>query len=445
MKRRALVFAVILVGLAAGAAWFVRSRFESRPTPDVPEIPVDHLHPLVADAVREARGRVESEPQSAEAWGELGMLLLAHDLRSEARTCLTQAAELEPRDFRWPYFLGYSLEGRDFGGALAHYERALQLRFEYVPLRLRMAQILMRLGKLDRCRSILDESRQAEPDNPHVLVLRGRLAVLQNDDRLAEELLTKAATLPKWPAQSAYLELVKLAGRRGNYTRAYEIQRTLASLPAVAKAEVPDPVMEGIRRYEALSKNLAEQADFALARGNLPAAIAGYKSFLEKRKDLPTAYTNLAQAYALSGRYPEAIATYQDVLKRFGDDIAAHLGLAGTYERARQPELAIKHYRAVLRVKPNHQRAWFLLGMLFESRGAHDEAIRCYERSASADPSFAQAHLAWGVALLNQHRDKQARPHIARAVELAPGDPVPQGYLRTVDERLSKAKPGPGR
>lgn len=436
-----LLSALILAGIAI-AYW----SYPPSQNVDIPIIETEHLHPLVAEAILKSIDEVTQRPHSAKTWGELGMVLVAHDFPEQARVCLTHAMRLAPEDFRWPYFRGYTLKNFDYARALSDFKIALELRPDYATLRIRIALILMRLGELEECEQVLSEGKKLNPDNPYLMVTHGRLLMLKNQPDLAEELFNNALKQSHWTPQSALLELIKLAIRRRDHDAAFEYQKQLAIYPNVAQMEFPDPVLEKVRLYEGLSKTLAERADFALARGDFATAIKNYESFILKRPDLPTAATNLAQAYAMSGRHQESIETYKKVIERFGDNLSAHVGLAGTYEMSGDRELAIKEYQTVLKIKPNHKQAWLFLGALHEQQNNFDEAIRCYQKSTAIDPSHAQSQLALGIALMHENHLQQAHSHILRAVSLAPNQEYPKSFLQQIEKKLKEtptAKPSP--
>ncbi len=434
MKLKAGILAAFIIAGAGIAFW----SFSAPQSVDIPIIETDHLHPLVTEVILKSIDEVRHRPNSAKDWGELGMVLIAHDFPEQARDCLKHAMRLEPEAFRWPYFMGYTLEESDYELALRHYTQALKIRPDYSPLRIRIALILMRLGELEECEKTLSDGELLDPDNPYLIVTHGRLLLLKKSPEQAEKLFKTALDQPNWSPQTALLELIKLANRRGDLEAAFEYQQQLAIYPNVARMDLPDPVLGKIRLYEGLSKSLAERADFALAKGDYSAAITAYESFSRKRQDLPNAATNLARAYTMSGRHQEAIDTYQNVIERFGDVLSAHFGLAGTYEISGQRELAIEQYRAVLKIKPNHKQAWRFLGSLYEQQDNFDEAIRCYQESVVIDPSNPQAQLALGIALLHEDHFQQAHHHIARAVSLAPNEELPKAYLRQIEEKLEK-------
>jgi tetratricopeptide (TPR) repeat protein len=430
---------LILITLGLGGSLFLWSKFASRESTtsaSIPQVRVEELHPLVREAIENASDAIEQQPDSAEAWGNLGMVLVAHDFPESALTCLAEAARLDPAEFRWPYYAGYSQAAFDYETALEQFDRALELRSDYSPLRLRMVQILIQLGEFERCEQILKIGRLREPKNPYLLVTEGRLALLQNQIERAQSLFENAANLPGWMPRSAYQELTILAKRRGDIDRTLEYQKMLDQLPQIGRLEFPDPILERIRELEGLSKSQAERADLALASGDFATAIRLYELLTQRRSDLPTAHVNLAQAYAMSGRVQEAIVAYQQVLDKFGMNIPARMGLAATYQQSGETEAAIEEYNHVLREKPDHKQAWFFLGMIYEQQEKTEDAIRCYRESARVDPSYPQAQLALGVALIQQQEFEQARIHIRRAAELVPGDPTPIEYLQQVERQL---------
>ena len=77
-------------------------------------------------------GEVAAEPGArGEAYGELGMLLLAGGHAAEAETAFRNARALAPRDRRWPYYIGHVF--RTLGEprrAAAAFEQARQLAAE---------------------------------------------------------------------------------------------------------------------------------------------------------------------------------------------------------------------------------------------------------------------------------------------------------------------------
>src|SRR5205814_8250028 len=102
-RRQLLALTVILVlGAAAAAFWLWWSHRGNHTSP--PIVNLTGIDPAVRQAVDSARAAVLANSESADAWGNLGMILLAHGLPDEsALVCLSRAEQLDARQPRWPY------------------------------------------------------------------------------------------------------------------------------------------------------------------------------------------------------------------------------------------------------------------------------------------------------------------------------------------------------
>ena len=95
-------FLVVLLLVAAGGAYAWRRTHRLV----VPTVPVVGLDPEVIAALADARARVEQQPNSAEAWGHYGLVTFAHNKYVECRPMFERAEQLDPTDYRWPYYRG---------------------------------------------------------------------------------------------------------------------------------------------------------------------------------------------------------------------------------------------------------------------------------------------------------------------------------------------------
>src|SRR5207302_11227917 len=95
------VAGLLFVALVALLAVYL---LHNRPTHEPPVVDLQGVEPRVAAAIEEARASVNHSPASAESWGRLGMVLLAHQFWEEARRCFVEAERLNRAEPRWPYF-----------------------------------------------------------------------------------------------------------------------------------------------------------------------------------------------------------------------------------------------------------------------------------------------------------------------------------------------------
>ena len=94
------------------------------------------MEPQVVEKIRDARDTVMKQRGSGDAWGWLGMVLHAHDLKQEAAECYAQAIDLSLQEFKWSYLLATVLQDLDLEEALVHAQRASRLKPDYAPAHL---------------------------------------------------------------------------------------------------------------------------------------------------------------------------------------------------------------------------------------------------------------------------------------------------------------------
>src|ERR1041385_5300371 len=113
------------IGLLLAIVFGVRQVWRTT-APPPPPVDTTGFDPLITAAITEARAAVLGAPRSAEARGRMGMVLLAHEVRAEARACFAQAAKFDPDEPRWPYFLGVAQVVDNPQAAVTNLERAVR-------------------------------------------------------------------------------------------------------------------------------------------------------------------------------------------------------------------------------------------------------------------------------------------------------------------------------
>jgi len=212
-----ILFAVIV---ATWNAW-------PEPMPRLPVIDLENAYPDVANSIREASKATREQPRSGKAWGRLGMILLACGYGTESIVVFAEAGRLDPKDGRWPFLQGIELERSDPERAVACIGRAIAAESDRVLFRLRLAEMLIALGKLDEAQDPLQVARTLEPDNPRTqlawarweyrrghleqsLAHANRAAELRPDTRAIHQLLARIHHRLNQPAAAArQLEVVQ--------------------------------------------------------------------------------------------------------------------------------------------------------------------------------------------------------------------------------------------
>src|SRR5262245_39496985 len=235
-------FVVAAVGVAvAYVVWATREV----PVPEIPRPgPAAFTEHEVQGDVSEAARRVESEPRSAAAWGEYGIVLRAYSQHPEADRCFQVAADLDPADGRWPYLIGTHLAEADPAAAVVWLQRAARAT---VPaearetVRARLAETLLAAGRPADALAALGPDPAAAP--PRVRLAAARAAAATGDDRTAAELLGDLADLPP-AAQQALLLRSEICRRQGRTSYADFLAARAADAP---EASWPDPLADPVR------------------------------------------------------------------------------------------------------------------------------------------------------------------------------------------------------
>lgn len=131
-----------------------------------------------------------------------------------------------------------------------------------------------------------------------------------------------------------------------------------------------------------------------------------------------TAHANLGQALEMAGRDDEAILEYQRALRIRPTQPNVHRALAAELNRQGRLEEALAEYVEDVRQNPGRAASYYYLGTLHERLGRPDEAADKYRAALSVDSSFSLAEVGLARLLLQRPDERQAEPHLRRALDL---------------------------
>jgi Flp pilus assembly protein TadD len=443
--------ALLLAGGAAGGWWWWRGRTPPAP-PAEPPLPADIQDAEVREAVEHARQEVITKPNSAAAWGHLGMLLEAHLYEADADRCFTEAARLDPADPRWPYFRGLYALKYDPDHALPFLrqaDEAARSKPEYAsPVRLRLAEALLERGERDEAGRLFDEVYRREPGNPRAAFGLGLVALERGDDRAAEPLLRVAQASPT-ARRAATARLAALARNRGDPEAAARYEKEAAPRPGDALAW-PDPLVEPILDLQTGRYSRTQEAErLEQDRRYREAA----QLWLDQLADKPTvrAYLGAGINLVRVGEFDKGLGLLRDAVGLDPDGAQTHFVLAlALFTRAEKrwhespgaPEArgwfaeAAGEARRATDLKPDHARAYLIRGLSLKYLGRTAEAVEPLRKGVTCRPIDIDLQVSLGEALLETGQLKEAETHLENARKLDPKDP------RVIEalERLRKKK-----
>jgi len=422
-KRWIAILTLVTLGIIV--TWSAAKR--SSTATDIPKPDVTQANPNVAIATSQLQKKVYENAKSDVAWGQYGEILMAHEWNSEALICFREAAKLNSREMRWPYFAAILLDRRSPNEAVEMYDVAAKLSPTYAPLYMRRANTLSRLNRSQEAEASLTLASEIEKNQPQPLVGLARIATVRGDWETANRFLEQAFQIaPK--NREVLVELTRSRLILGN-SPALSREEQAAILSDTKYETMDDPIYQSINQREVAIRFAAMQADSMAAQGDLQKAAEGYAALIKQRPDLARPRLNLASTFMAAGQIPLATFTLQEAVRLFPDDPIVHYSLSYALEASQQFAAARSEREIAVRLKPDYAQAHFALGLSAERDGDIEQSIQSYKRAIQSDTRLAQAHLALGLVYQKIGQLDDAIAEMNAAVRLTPGDKIPQAYL----------------
>jgi cytochrome c-type biogenesis protein CcmH/NrfG len=441
-----VVLGVLVVGSAAGAGWWWLHQ-PSR-VPRVPPLPENIDNPQLLVHIEDARHKVQEKPDSADAWSDLGLLLLAHKCNAEADVCFAEASRLDPCSPHWNYYRYVAaLRLNPDPAQLLGFLRQANVHGESLPedfrlaLRLRLAEMLLEREELAEAESVYRAERQRHPDSKRIALGLGHLAFRRGEQRKALELLTP---LQDSPSARQVTQLLAILSRQLNdHAAADQFEQKLANLGP--DNDWPDPFYKMLDDYQLPEFKARELVPRLEKQGAYREAA---EICVSQLKDGPkfSAYMGAGVNFVRAGDFERGLSLLRAAQGLEPDNsytefrIAEALFLWGNAERKRAADSAeaVKHWREAvvsarraLQLKTNHGPASLILGQALLKLGEPLAAVEALQRGAEFRPELFQMQYQLGLAYLEAaswyrpYLYREAAIHLEYARKLNPTDPQP--------------------
>ncbi len=333
----------------------------------------------------------------------------------------------------------------------------LQLALVYDPESLHLlteqAKLCLELGKRRRAKTLIDRAWRLLPKRGParlaMVLLKGRLAVLEGRFNKAEQILRRAVqSAPKsWEAARALVDVLLKRFRRQAAVRV--LQRAAKRLP---KMHEPLALLAEIEEERGRFTAQAKALERAVARAprstdllfsltttyerllRRDEALARWRAFIEEH---PADKQALFQAARLELAFDhdqraEELLTILQAQGRSVDheyDIARMLMSEGRYARA------ISSLEEVVRQRPAHQGARFMLGLARLQSGDDQGALSELEQLGPDSQRYVEARLRIVDTLMELGKFRRAEIAIRQALKKRPKSAALQIKLATLIER----------
>ncbi len=443
------VLLLLLAGAVAGVWWWLRP---SAAVPADPPMPPDIQDAEVRHTIERARQKILDNRHSADAWGQLGMVLLAHLFDKESDRCFAEAARLHPTDPRWPYGRARIALKRDPGNALPLLRQAAAASdprsSQESCYRLELAETLLDRQQLDEAEKLFREERRRHRANLRAALGLGLVARARGDQRAAADFLTAARASPH-ARKLATAQLAALARARGDTAAADAYEREAAAPPD--DTTWPDPFLDQIMQLR-VGHRRSEREVSDLEREHRYTEAAQRWLQLLQEHPTPDAYVGAGINLARIKDYEKALPLLREGMRLDPNNAKAHYSLAvAQFSRAEEEWQqspgsaqakewlgeAVTHARRATELKPDHAFAYLIWGLALKYLDQPAAAVVPLRKGVACRPESLELQLGLGEALLESGQDREATTHLENARRLDPNDTRPIRDL----ERL-RAKKG---
>ena len=392
-----LVVAIATVLILTVGLWTDWDFVPARASLDaLPELDLTQAEPQVAEKIRRLHKEVESNPGSAAAWGKLAMNLDVHDLKREAISCYKNAAELDPTEFRWPFYCATVL--REIGSlqALKWFERCQELDPNYPSVHVLYGQMLLDHERLTEALRAFHLALSADRKSTHAFLGLAQIALSQGELKASHGYLLRALEVDPKHGEVHGL-LAEVYRRQNEPKKAGREMRIALDFPDITP--IRDPLYAELVAQGVSSSWYETRGRAYLERGKYAEAAREFSMGLKARAS-PEAHNNVGFALQYLGKYEEAGEHYRAALALKPDYRDALNNLATVLFELGDVEESIAHLEKVKRLDPGFPNSYLNLGTFFIRSGQASEAINAFRQglaNAPYDPRTAMK-LAWLLA-----------------------------------------------
>jgi tetratricopeptide (TPR) repeat protein len=359
-------------------------------------------------------------PQLAQAYGDLGKLLMAADYPDAAEPCFTDAAALAPDDYRWPYYLAHLYRERgDLDRAEGFFEQALRLHPDDVSTLVWLGNLDLQQGRPDAATSRFSRALELQANSVSARYGLGRAALAKQDYKTAvsdlEDVLQRdpTATGAHYPLALAYRGL----GDEKRAAAQLELRENHEILPADPLMVELDTLLESPQSYESRGiqalndKKWQEAADL-------------FRKGLDLAPDSAALRHRLGTAFYLMGDAAQAEEAFQAAIHQDPNYFPAQYSLGVLLQDKGRHAEAIERFSAALRARPTYTEARLRLATSLRRVGRAKESLPHYAQVLRENPALTEARFGQAMAFVQLGRYKEARDRLADAVEAYPQEAV---------------------
>ena len=405
--------------------------------------------------------------------GTLTRLAAAYEQMREfklAAQTLKRAVEMQPEnnELRREY-ANILVQAEDYTGALAAYEEIVKAEPKDGASWLRLSQLNMQLGQLEKAWEAHKKAAEIEPANLEVRY--NAVGLYEAQDKLPEAIAALREVLNDSSTRSSSAEAKKNRARllerlgmlyrgSGQYSDAAGAFREAGELDKDGAVRASAQIIESWRQGKEYQKSVAE-ADEALKKfpgdrmirlvrasslvemGRGKEAVDDVKSMLDGKSDRET-HLQLAQLHDRMKNYAEmgkSLDSAEQLAKSDEERESVWFSRGSMLERQKKFDEAEKEFRRVLERNPNNAAALNYLGYMFADRNVKlAEAEKMIRKALEQEPGNGAYLDSLGWAQYRLGKYAEAEGWLKQSVEKVPRDSTIQDHLGDVYLKMGRLK-----
>jgi tetratricopeptide (TPR) repeat protein len=424
IRRHFVTVCAIAVCLAACSRGGDKTASPAVAVPAVPRLPdLTGLDESLQQRIRAEHAGVASgaaswsREEGANAYGRLGMLLLAAERHAAAEPFFAAARTLRPDDIRWPYYLGHvhtRLQQPD--AAATFFEESSRIDPRHVPSLIWLGATYLTIGRAADAQRQLASATEIQPSSVAAWFNRGRAALALRNYPDAVAYLERALSLD--PDSDPIHYQLGLAYRAiGDRTRAEQHLRRTGDAASVVPE---DPLMDSLPGLLDTGAAYLTRGLEAIDRRDWPLAVANLRKAGELSPRDAGVHLNLGTALFLSGDRAAARAAFETAIRVAPQLPKPHYTLGLLEETETRDKEAIEHFTVAVRLDPNYVEAHASLADALRRSGEVEASLEHYRKVLSVDPAASQARFGYGMALVRLGRYRDAAGWLKEGAAMHP-------------------------
>jgi len=384
------------------------------PLPSVPSPVLDGLPVEVAATLTAAHNAALEHPDNAGDAGRYGMLLQAYQQDGAAGQMYSRASALAPQDHRWNYYLAFMLESAgDSDAAIAAYQNAVRIDSSYMPGQLRLADLLLKLGREKEAGDIFMAILKSDPTFIPAGVGLGQALLAVGDEAAAGRVFERVLTTDTTNA-TAHYGMAQIQRSLGDADDAAEHLRLFEQYSKVTRLS-PDRLLSEIGELNQSDRPSMQRARNSVSRGDAQGAIGHFEEAIRRNPANSSARVSLVGLYAAVGDYDNAEKYYNEALSLVPDNGKLHFSYAFSQQRRGNHEAAVEIFGRALALNPDDADAHAYLGVSQLALDDLDAALLSLGKAVAINPQQREGNARLGQLYLANGHAQDAIPLLEKA------------------------------